>query len=288
MASRSRKSTKSKSRRGRKPRHTSVLQVSASSASAQAGLPAGALLLFGGLCLLVAAWGVWLLFGWFGSVLFTGNERFTLHHLEARTDGVLPEPVLLQWSGVEKGANVYEVDLGQVRERLENHAIVREAVVRRQLPDTLSLMVNERVPIARMGRVEGRMNWLVDAEGVLIQKSFQSKHLPFLLGVRQNVTLGDRIDEGPGGPALRYLEVLRDMPAKMRNLLQPHVIGVGHPDYLDWRTRDGYRVLLPRDGEAEEVLERASRGMYEIKTRQPHLKLLNMLPEGRNKIGAPE
>lgn len=282
-------STRKKSRkRGRRTRRSSVLQVSTTSTASPVGLPAGALLLFGGLTLMIVVYGLVLLFGWFGELLFTGNERFTIRTVAARSDGVLPEAMLLEWSGVAKGDNLYEIDLAEVRHRLEKHAIVKRAVVKRRLPATLSITVNERVPIARMGRVEGTMNWLVDREGVLIQKSFQSKHLPFVLGVRQNVTLGDSVAEGPAAPVLAYLEILKDMPAKKRDLLEVHVVSVGHPDFLIWDLRSGIRLRMPREGDFRKVLERASRMVYASRVENRDLEFFDLLPEGPNKIGAAE
>jgi cell division septal protein FtsQ len=231
-------------------------------------------------------WGLWLFFGWMGELLFTDNQRFTLQRLEARSNGVLPEGILLEWSGLERGTNLYEVDLADVRSRMERHPIIRRAVIQRQLPDQLTVAVYERVPLARTGQVEGHMNWLVDEEGVLIQKSFQSKHLPFLLGAGTDLTLGARVDEGPAGPALRYLTVLKEMPGKIRSLLPVHAISVGLPDYLDVRLKNGLDILLPRTGDFEDLLMEASRGIYEIQSQNLDLTVLDMRPEGRNKIGA--
>lgn len=269
-------------------RRASVLQVNTNSKAPAVGLPAGAFLLFGGLCLLMLGWGIWLLLTWMGELLFTENSRFTVNKIEARSDGLLPESILQSWSKVGAGDNLFEVNLKDVRNRLETHAIVKRAVVQRKLPDTLRVAVNERVPIARMGQVEGRMNWLVDEEGVLIKKSFESKHLPFILGVHQDVTLGENISDGPGGPVFPYLVVLRDMPAKIRDLLPVHVISVGHPDYLDFRLKDGFQILFPRDGNVQELIMEASRGIYEIHNQNLNITYLDMRPEGQNKIGAPE
>lgn len=269
-------------------RRSSVLQVSAAGKAPAVGLPAGAFLLFGGLCLLMFGWGIWLLMTWMGELLFTENSRFTVNRIEARSDGLLPESILQSWSKVGPGDNLFAVNLKEVRQRLETHAIVKRAVVQRKLPDTLRLAVNERVPIARMGQVEGRMNWLLDDEGVLIKKSFESKHLPFILGVKQDVRLGDSIASGPGGPVLPYLMALRDMPGKIRDLLPVHVVSVGHPDFLDFRLKDGFQIYFPRDGNVQELLMEASRGLYEIQSQNLNITFLDMRPEGQNKIGAPQ
>jgi len=278
---------KAKAKRKQK-RRGSVLQVSTTASASPVGLPAGAFFLFGGLCLLMVVWGILLTFGWLHSVLFTQNDRFVLERIEARTDGVLPEEILQEWTGIELGVNVFELDLPTLRNRMESHAIVRKALVRRELPNGIEIAVNERVPIARMGRVEGRMNWLLDKDGVLIQKSFQSKHLPFLVGVRQNVTLGESVLDSPAVHALQCIEDLLLLPSKMRELLQIHVISVGHPDYLDVRTRDGFQVLLPRTDDYEQLLERASRTIFGILEQNDSNRLVNLTPDGRNVIVGPK
>lgn len=272
----------------RTKRRKSVLQVNTTNSGHSAGLPAGAFLLFGGLCLLMLGWGIWLFTTWMGDVLFTKNDRFLLEKVEARSDGLLPETILQSWAGIEIGDNMYDVDLKSVQQRLEGHAIVKHAVVQRKLPDTLNLVVNERVPIARMGQVLGNMNWLLDEEGVLIKKSFESKHLPFLLGVDQSVSLGEDISQGSAGPVLPYLIALREKTGKIRDLLPVHVISVGHPDYLDFRLKDGFQILFPRDGDVDELIMKASRGIYEIQNRNLDITYLDMIPDGQNKIGAPE
>lgn len=269
-------------------RPRSVLQVSTTSAASPLGLPAGAFLLFGGLCLLVAGWGIWLILGWMNGVLFTENARFELQKVEARTDGKISEDLIREWTELELGTNLYDVDLPALRKRLESHAIVRRALVRRRLPDQIEVAVNERVPIARMGRVDGRLNWLLDRDGVVIQKSFQSKHLPFIVGIPSNVTLGDTVDEGRASYALACIEDLREMPPKMRDLLQIRAISIGNPDYLDVRSHDGFQLLLPLTEEYEDHWTKASRTIDDLlRSNNPNRKI-NLTPKGLNVIVGPK
>jgi cell division protein FtsQ len=269
-------------------RRSSVLQVSTTATASPVGLPAGAFLLFGGLCLLVVGWGIWLLIGWMNGLLFTENPRFELRRIEARTDGKISEELLKEWTKLEPGTNLYEIHLPGLKNRLESHAIVHRALVRRKLPDGIEVAVNERVPIARMGRVEGRLNWLLDREGVVIQKSFTSKHLPFLVGIRSDVTLGDSVDEDRAEYALACIEDLRELPAKMRELLQVRAISIGHPDYLDVRTHDGFQILLPLTDDYQEMWERASRSIYGIQQNRLSDRKINLTPSGRNVIVGPK
>ncbi|MDF3127826.1 FtsQ-type POTRA domain-containing protein [Kiritimatiellaeota bacterium B1221] len=283
----SKKATSKKKRP--KTRRTSVLQVNSTQKSSPVGLPAGAVLLFGGLCLLMLGWGVLLFMTWMGEVLFTENDRFTLEQIETRSDGGLLTPaIILGWGGATVGDNSYDLDLNEIRSRLEKHAIVRKAVVKRKLPDTLIVAVNERVPIGRMGQVEGGMNWLFDEEGIILKKDFEFKHLPMIRGANVNVGIGDDVSKGKAGPAIPYLIALRDMPGKIRDLLPVHVVNVGHTDFLDFRLKDGFQIKFPRDGDIDKLIMESSRILYKIHNENLDQMSLDMCPEGPNRIAAPE
>jgi cell division protein FtsQ len=285
---------KNKSRRT--PASGGVLNFGARAASLPAGggagLPAGAVLIFGGLSLLVLLWGLWLLLGWFGRILFLENPRFALVKIEAKTDGVLPRDMLAEWAQETQGVsilgrNLFTLSLESLRHNIEKNPIIREATVRRSLPDTLVIDVSERIPIARLGQTDGGRNWLVDAEGIIIHKSFEAKHLPFIKGVTDTLRLGADISGGRAKDALAYLSRLRDMQPVKRELLDIREISVGHPDFLDCRLSDNFRVLLPRNGDVRDALERASRSIYEIKVQTLDKREVDLRPESGNSIISP-
>jgi len=284
------KSTKRK-RRTKEPKRRSVLQVTTQSAAAgqPVGLPAGALLLFGGLCLMVLGWAAYLGIRWTGDQLFVRNERFMLQSFDIQTDGTIPEEVLVERTKVKEGSNLFEVELPEVRRRLEAHPKIREARIRRYLPGRLSITVSERVPLARLGRTFAGQNWLVSSDGLLIQKSARSKNLPFLKGVGFNLGLGDSVWEGPAREALEYLKIRMDFPAHKRELLDVREISVGHPDWLDWRLSNGYQLLLPREGDFVAKLEEASRAIHREETQSggPRNRVFDLTLEAPHLIGAP-
>jgi hypothetical protein len=129
---------------------------------------------------------------------------------------------------------------------------------------------------------------LISSDGLLIRKSGQAKHLPFVKGVGFNLDTGDSIANGPAQAALDYLEILKNFPAKKRELLDVHEISVGHPDYLDWRLRNGYQLLMPRQGDFVDMLEKASRLIQENETRNLGIHILDLRPDAPQVIGAPE
>ena len=113
---------------------------------------------------------------WAHSEVFYQNDEFVLKSLEYQSDGMLTEKNLAQIANVAVGANLMEIDLEAIRNRIEKLAVVEEAVITREMPDKLRIAVKERTPVAwlscpplglRPGDVE--RGFLIDAEGVLFR-----------------------------------------------------------------------------------------------------------------------
>ena len=265
----------------------SILQMSAQQRrkpNASSGLPIGVLIAVGALMTAVVLWGSWMLISSLGQLLFEKNDRFVVQRIVTRTDGVLSERLLKDWCGVEPGENLYALDLKKVLESVESEPIISRAVVKRELPGTLKIVVNERTPIARLGRDARGMNWLVDDEGILLNKSFQAKHLPFLLGVtRPHIAKGESIFETRAKDALHALSFIRE-----RKLLSDEMevlrVSVGNADYLDLRLADGKRLLLSRNNIPNQLFEAAYMLQHD---REHHLNRVtfDLRPEGMNAIG---
>ena len=79
---------------------------------------------------------------------FYENSEFRLNRFVVVTDGVLTEADVAGASRVELGMNLMNIDLGEVRERVESLPMVTEVEVNRELPDLLEISVKEKVPLA--------------------------------------------------------------------------------------------------------------------------------------------
>lgn len=131
------------------------------------------------------------------------------------------------------GKPILQVDLGELKERVENVPWIRSVSVGRRLPDTLWIRLEEHRPIARW--LDGSRQVLVSDAGevVRIKNAGRFRHLPLLFG--------------DGAPA-RAEELLRLVVREPE--LAPHVTGarlVGQRRwdiYLDGRIE----VRLPAEG----------------------------------------
>jgi len=116
---------------------------------------------------------------------------------------VLPEQIA-RISGVRTGEPLLKVDLDRVRKKVASHPKISDAVVGRELPDTILITVNERKPEAV---IMDRSFFTVDSEGVVLDKNKRYPGtFPIITGVRGSWDFGERIDDAlPGLLVLRAL-----------------------------------------------------------------------------------
>jgi len=134
-----------------------------------------------------AAAGVLVLGVLYGSYLGFGmlTELESLSVRAIEVDGcqdVQPDAIR-RLAGVVKGDPLLKVDLKKVRRNVVSHPWVKNATVARELPDTLRILVNERVPRAV---ILGRKFALVDVEGVVLGlHAFYPDGYPVVTGVSE-------------------------------------------------------------------------------------------------------
>ncbi|MDD5557660.1 MAG: FtsQ-type POTRA domain-containing protein [bacterium] len=157
------------------------------------------------------------------AVVLPGSPRgfmrptgFTLRWIEVRNADLLGREEIVSLAGLKVGDDLLAADIRSIRERLRSHPDIRDAVVRRRIPGTVSIRVVERVPVAAVCRPEGgqpagadRRRAVVDEEGIVLSAAKERAHrsLPVLLGLADDALRpGERL-ASPG--ARRALEVVR-------------------------------------------------------------------------------
>lgn len=124
---------------------------------------------------------------------FFQNTEYSLHHLDAKLDGVMTQEELVSLTGFEEGKNIFQMDLDQANRKIAALPEVRTVTLERQLPDTIRISIERRTPVflfagtgdAAEAFVSGK-SFLCDKEGVLLQPSRldpEFLNLPVLKGV---------------------------------------------------------------------------------------------------------
>lgn len=149
-------------------------------------------------------------FSWLGiralldSQLFR-NPQYRVRVIEVDTGGILTREQILEKTGIHEGLNIFSLSLGSSQRALSILPEVKSAKVERILPDSVSIKVEPRRPVAWVvprdtGADPSTMETacLVDAEGVMMKPGvFQPEHarLPVVYGVpTEQWRPGDRID----------------------------------------------------------------------------------------------
>jgi len=177
---------------------------------------------------------------WVYDELFAWNPLFTVQVLDIRTDGLLQPADIRAHYGLAPGMNLFAVALGRMHADLLKTPEVRSVELRRQLPGTLSVRINERQPIARLPG----QTLVLDREGYVFRFKPAMAALPLITGWSlPGLPASGRIADPLVADALALLELC----AQPRwSSLRPQTLDVAQPDYLELRLAGGERVRLGR------------------------------------------
>lgn len=164
-------------------------------------------------------------------VLVSGNEQMATGDVLAQLEGLQGQPILA-------------VDLGQWQQRLERSPWVRQATLRRVLPDTVEVTLAERQPLA-IGRVGGSLV-LVDASGAVIDEfgpNYEAFDLPIIDGLVQRAAPSGAAQSGPRATLVASL--LGDLAGDPALLAKVSQVDVADPENVVlWLDDDPVRLLV--------------------------------------------
>jgi hypothetical protein len=222
-----------RSKKRRRPAHRNrrdhILNVTATAETARRRrnqtvlLYAGQIVVIGGL--FVVAWmGISTLIN---SQIFE-NRRYNVRVVEVNTDGVMTREEALAKTGIREGLNIFSLNLEAAQRALASIPEVKEARVERILPDTVSIQVDARLPVAWVAPQETGVDpsamenaCLVDAAGVMMKpQGFESgwTTLPVVYGVpTEQWQPGDKIE-------MLELRAALELFARAAELRNPQVI----------------------------------------------------------------
>jgi cell division protein FtsQ len=103
---------------------------------------------------------------WAGYARVMASDRLRVGRVEVHGSRFLSEGEVRELLGPAVGENILGLDIDSLKGRLRSSPWVAEATVRRTLPDTLQVEIQERVPVAL---VEANGLYLMDGEGTLIE-----------------------------------------------------------------------------------------------------------------------
>ena len=166
---------------------------------------------------------------------FQGNSRVT-------------QVELLQKGGLEDKVNILSLSLGEVKRKMEAIPWVKSVQLRRELPNKLLVLVQERQPVSLV-LVNGGLYFL-DREGLAFKKAEgrEGYTLPVLTGLQK----GDWQENGRlGAKVLQEVSLLTALLAQGRDPLFPDKLSEIHYDpecgYSLYTLDNGIRITLGHD-----------------------------------------
>jgi cell division protein FtsQ len=142
---------------------------------------------------------------WTGYSRVMASERLKVGRVDVRGGHFLSDGEVREMLGPAVGENILGLDIDDLKSRLRASPWVADATVRRALPDTLEVEIQERVPLAL---AEVDRLYLMDGEGTLIElygPRTAGFDLPIVRGLL-GLDSGARADR-----AARAAELLRDL-----------------------------------------------------------------------------
>lgn len=149
-------------------------------------------------------------------------EALHVSHIVVRGNERLPTGEVMALLTGLRGQHVLEVNLEEWRRRVLGSAWVERVALRRILPSTVEVLVEERQPIA-VGRL-GSDLYLVDGLGRVIDEygpNYAQFDLPIVDGLGSTPATGQPlVDEARAGLAHAVIEALRAQPTLYRRVSQ--------------------------------------------------------------------
>jgi cell division protein FtsQ len=163
---------------------------------------------------------------------FFENPDYAVRNIDVATDGKLSRDAILKTAELTEGANIFQVNLLQLQERLRSLPQVEESRVQRVLPNKLVISIQERRPVAWVVASDGvpptfENAFLVDRRGILLKPKGSAPEyagLPVILGVEtSSLVAGQALDKEEVKAAL---QLLRDAAEILQTRLQIQSIDV--------------------------------------------------------------
>ncbi len=140
------------------------------------------------------------------------SSAFTVKKIELEKNDRFSIELVKQVTGLKKGVNLFEVDLKECEKALEKRPYMKEAEVKRKLPDTITVSVDVRTPVAVVK--QNGIFIMLDREGHVLEKRKKLPHYTFLDGLTvSEATLGQVVKVKEEEKYQQYMELIDEMNA---------------------------------------------------------------------------
>ena len=92
-------------------------------------------------------------------------ELFDVVNIQTTGNRILSDQDIFQIANVRIDTSINSINLSEIQDRLEENPFIKAAAVSREFPNTLNILISERVPICYINHSN---LFLIDAEGIIL------------------------------------------------------------------------------------------------------------------------
>ncbi len=125
-----------------------------------------------------------------GLFMFSKSDFFSVKNVHTIGLNNVAEDEVLRLIGSIKGENLFLADTEALAQKIKLHPLVDSVKVEKELPATLVLKIQERVPVALIFNKDGMVE--VDSQGIILRfhETWPKKDHPVLTGIEVPETIG--------------------------------------------------------------------------------------------------
>ena len=186
-------------------------------------------------------------------VLYT-NPRYVLNKIQIEPRGHFSERQIRLAAGLEPGENLWALNLRQIKVDLEKLPYVSNAKVERHFPDTVSIIIHERVPVVKIVGLNidlgTRETFYLDRDGVVL-KPREDDTVPLLPEVIGLTDAQDELDPGKVIDQTSLTRALKIMDAiehsRLNTMIGIRTIDLSNPLSITMTTRQEMTITFRLD-----------------------------------------
>jgi cell division protein FtsQ len=184
--------------------------------------------------------GIFALF--FGAVNWRENR--VVNKIIVKGNNVIPNEKIIELANVKIGERITDLDLSEIRARVEEHKFVKYADVYTNLPDFLIIEVVERKPIAMV--IYNSKIYYVDSDGFVISSDEIKKVFPVPLLGRLNYKPVNLLSDSTGQLKMQFDLLKLAIDKKVDSLISE--VRVENGEVIIITTDGAVPVFLGSDG----------------------------------------
>ena len=112
---------------------------------------------------------------------FLHTDLFMIKKIQVSENSHFTSQEIKNMAGLKTGVNLFEYDSSECRDRLLKNSFIKDAEIKRSLPETVTIKVTERQEAAVIKN--GKNYIIIDQEGIVLQLAEKDPKVPVISGI---------------------------------------------------------------------------------------------------------